>query len=100
MEILQRPALAIAKLACIASCANSTADSGWLQDGKLFCVKMYHADMMSEKDKQDVKNEAAILATLNHPNIVQYQETYTVRLLTSFLLYSACCTGLRLQNSQ
>ena len=39
---------------------------------------MYHADTMTEKDKEDVKNEAKILATLNHPNIVQYQETYTV----------------------
>ena len=58
----------------------------------MFCVKMFHAETMSEKDKQDAQNEAKLLATLSHPNIVSYEETYTVQTICSVALLSTYTT--------
>lgn len=33
-------------------------------------------DMLSEKEKEDAVNEATMLKSLNHPNIVSYYNSY------------------------
>lgn len=61
-------------------CLSLTAGSAYLieriQDKQLFLGKKIAMDMLSEKEKEDAVNEATMLKSLNHPNIVSYYNSY------------------------
>lgn len=45
-------------------------------DGKRYVAKTVDSASMSDKEKRDVQNEIRILAAVNHPNIIRYQEHF------------------------
>eukprot|EP00891_Asterochloris_glomerata_P003027 jgi/Astpho2/3027/e_gw1.00051.273.1_t len=49
------------------------------RDNQMFVVKIMHESKMSEKAREEAKNEVKVLNSLNHPNIVKYYECYQER---------------------
>lgn len=45
-------------------------------DGKQYVIKEINIRKMGPKERQDSKKEVAVLAQLNHPNIVTYRESF------------------------
>lgn len=45
-------------------------------DGKRYIAKTVETATMSPKEKRDLQNEIRILAAVNHPNIIRYQEHF------------------------
>ena len=45
-------------------------------DGKRYVAKAIETAAMTPKEKRDVQNEIKILAAVNHPNIIRYQEHF------------------------
>ena len=46
------------------------------QDNKIYAMKRVNISTLSDKDKQSSLNEIRILASLNHPNIIDYKEAF------------------------
>ena len=46
------------------------------QDKKIYAMKRVNISSLSDKDKQSSLNEIRILASLNHPNIIDYKEAF------------------------
>ena len=46
------------------------------QDNKIYAMKRVNISSLSDKDKQSSLNEIRILASLNHPNIIDYKEAF------------------------
>jgi NIMA (never in mitosis gene a)-related kinase len=47
-------------------------------DEKVFDLKKVFLTKLSKKEKENALNEVRILASINHPNIVQYKEAFLV----------------------
>ncbi|CCW59745.1 unnamed protein product [Phytomonas sp. EM1] len=45
-------------------------------NGKRYVAKVIDSTSMTEKEKRDVQNEIRILAAINHPNIIRYNEHF------------------------
>lgn len=45
-------------------------------NGRRYVVKAIETAAMSPKEKRDIANEIRIMSTLNHPNIIKYQEHF------------------------
>ncbi|XP_034386897.1 serine/threonine-protein kinase Nek1 isoform X13 [Cyclopterus lumpus] len=46
------------------------------QDGHQYVIKEIGISAMSSKERQESRKEVAVLATMSHPNIVQYKESF------------------------
>ena len=46
------------------------------QDNKIYAMKRVNISSLSDKDKQSSLNEIRILASLSHPNIIDYKEAF------------------------
>ncbi|KAK9809793.1 hypothetical protein WJX73_006988 [Symbiochloris irregularis] len=46
------------------------------KDGQMFVVKKMLSNTMTTKAKEEARNEVHVLATLDHPNIVKYYESF------------------------
>ena len=46
------------------------------QDNKIYAMKRVNISSLSDKDKRSSLNEIRILASLNHPNIIDYKEAF------------------------
>ena len=46
------------------------------QDNKIYAMKRVHISSLSDKDKKSSLNEIRLLASLNHPNIIDYKEAF------------------------
>jgi NIMA (never in mitosis gene a)-related kinase 1/4/5 len=47
-----------------------------LSDGEHYALKKVKMDELSEKEKTNALNEVRILASIRHPNIIQYREAF------------------------
>ena len=45
-------------------------------DKEIFALKRIKIMKLCEKDKNNSLNEIRLLASLNHPNIIKYKETF------------------------
>jgi NIMA (never in mitosis gene a)-related kinase len=45
-------------------------------DGKLYALKMVILKDLSDKERENAINEVRILASINHPNIISYKESF------------------------
>ena len=45
-------------------------------DGELYALKKVKMTCLKPKEKENALNEVRILASINHPNIVQYKEAF------------------------
>jgi len=45
-------------------------------DGKIYALKKVNLGPISEKEKVNSLNEVWLLSLLNHPNIINYKETF------------------------
>jgi len=45
-------------------------------DGNYYALKRVKMTTLSEKDKQNALNEIRLLASVSHPNIVSYKESF------------------------
>lgn len=62
------------------------------QDGGTVVIKSQHSNKLSEKDKEEAKNEVRVLAALSHVNVVRYYECYAGRSAESWITkHSASC---------
>ena len=47
---------------------------------------------MSQKEKDEARKEVSVLAKMNHPNIVSYQDSFEEKgFLKKFLFCKICC---------
>ena len=47
------------------------------KDKKKYVIKKMRVTDISDKDKENIKNEVALLEKLRHPNIVAYRDSFT-----------------------
>ena len=47
-----------------------------LEDGKQYALKKVKLDHLSEKERENAINEVRILASVKHPNVIQYKEAF------------------------
>ena len=47
-----------------------------IKDGEFYALKRVKIDNLKEKDKMNALNEVRILASIRHPNIVTYKESF------------------------
>lgn len=47
-----------------------------LSDGEHYALKKVKMEELSEKEKTNALNEIRILASIRHPNIIQYREAF------------------------
>lgn len=47
-----------------------------IEDGEYYALKRVKIDNLKEKDKKNALNEVRILASIRHPNIVTYKESF------------------------
>lgn len=47
-----------------------------LEDGNLYALKKVKLDHLSEKERENAINEVRILASVKHPNVIQYKEAF------------------------
>lgn len=47
-----------------------------LEDGKFYALKMVKLSHLSDKERENAINEVRILASVNHPNVIQYKEAF------------------------
>ena len=47
-----------------------------LSDGEYYALKKVKMDELSEKERMNALNEVRILASIKHPNIIQYKEAF------------------------
>jgi len=52
--------------------------------GQEFALKILHKDKMSNENLISLKNEIAILSSLNHPNVIRYFLMFDVFVLCDF----------------
>jgi NIMA (never in mitosis gene a)-related kinase len=46
------------------------------EDGEIYALKVVKLDHLSEKEIENAINEVRILASIRHPNVVQYKEAF------------------------
>ncbi|KAL5262001.1 hypothetical protein ACHWQZ_G007643 [Mnemiopsis leidyi] len=46
------------------------------RDGKRYVIKQIGISKMSQKEKDEARKEVSVLAKMNHPNIVSYQDSF------------------------
>lgn len=71
-----------------------------MQDGGTVVIKTQHSNKLSEKDKEEAKNEVRVLAALSHVNIVRYYECYAgprthMYLILQSIMLNACLSSPR-----
>ncbi|KAK9914866.1 hypothetical protein WJX75_001495 [Coccomyxa subellipsoidea] len=49
------------------------------RDGRMFVAKIMHDRGMTDKARVEAQNEVAVLASLDHPNVVKYYECFAER---------------------
>ncbi|BDA43378.1 probable serine/threonine-protein kinase Nek8 at C-terminar half [Coccomyxa sp. Obi] len=49
------------------------------RDGRMFVAKIMHDRGMTDKARAEAQNEVAVLASLDHPNVVKYYECFAER---------------------
>ena len=47
-----------------------------LEDGQYYALKKVKLDHLSEKERDNAINEVRILASIRHPNVIQYKEAF------------------------
>jgi NIMA (never in mitosis gene a)-related kinase len=47
-----------------------------IEDGKEYALKKVRMDVLSEKEQQNAVNEVRILASVDHPNVIQYKDVF------------------------
>ena len=47
-----------------------------LEDGGLYALKKVKMEKLSDKEKANAINEVRILASIKHPNVIQYKEAF------------------------
>ena len=47
-----------------------------LEDGQEYALKKVKLDHLSEKERENAINEVRILASVKHPNVIQYKEAF------------------------
>jgi len=47
-----------------------------LQDNKKYALKKVKLVHLSEKERENAINEVRILASVKHPNVIQYKEAF------------------------
>ena len=47
-----------------------------ISDGKFYALKKVRLDNLKEKDKVNALNEVRIMASIRHPNIITYKESF------------------------
>lgn len=45
-------------------------------DGKFYALKKVKLDSLKPKEKENALNEVRILASINHPHIISYKDTF------------------------
>ncbi len=45
-------------------------------DGKEYALKKVKMEHLSEKERENAINEVRILASIKHPNVIQYKEAF------------------------
>ena len=45
-------------------------------DGKEYALKKVKMSGLSQKEKENALNEVRFLASINHPNVISYKETF------------------------
>ena len=46
------------------------------EDNQKYAMKKVKLDSLSEKERENAINEVRILASINHPNVIQYKEAF------------------------
>jgi NIMA (never in mitosis gene a)-related kinase len=46
------------------------------EDGEYYALKKVKLDHLSEKEIENAINEVRILASIKHPNVIQYKEAF------------------------
>jgi NIMA (never in mitosis gene a)-related kinase len=46
------------------------------EDNKEYAMKKVRLDNLSDKEKENAINEVRILASIRHPNVIQYKEAF------------------------
>lgn len=47
-----------------------------LIDNEIYAVKKVKLNNLNEREKENALNEVRILASINHPNVVSYKESF------------------------
>ncbi len=47
-----------------------------MEDGKEYALKKVKLEHLSEKEKDNAINEVRILASIKHPNVIQFKEAF------------------------
>ena len=47
-----------------------------LEDDQIYALKKVKLDHLSEKERENAINEVRILASIKHPNVIQYKEAF------------------------
>jgi len=47
-----------------------------LEDGEIYALKKVKLQHLSSKEKDNAINEVRILASIKHPNVIQYKEAF------------------------
>lgn len=46
------------------------------EDNQMYALKKVKLDHLSEKERENAINEVRILASIKHPNVIQYKEAF------------------------
>ena len=46
------------------------------EDSQMYAIKKVKLDHLSEKERENAINEVRILASIKHPNVIQYKEAF------------------------
>ena len=46
------------------------------EDSQVYALKKVKLDNLSDKERENAINEVRILASINHPNVIQYKEAF------------------------
>jgi NIMA (never in mitosis gene a)-related kinase len=47
-----------------------------LEDGQMYALKKVRMAGLSEKERENALNEVRILASIRHPNVISYKESF------------------------
>lgn len=64
-----------------------------LQDNKKYALKKVKLVHLSEKERENAINEVRILASVKHPNVIQYKEAFLDEQSQSLCIVMELCDG-------